>query len=92
MASGSSQGGKKKATLHDYVQTSSQSSEKEKSQSRVQSGPLRHSPTSRASRYSPVTGRKESKSVPVGESACSATGSKGMYKINIAYRYIYIVL
>lgn len=90
MASGSSQGGKKKATLHDYVQTSSQSSEK--SQSRVQSGPLRHSPTSRASRYSPVTGRKESKSVPVGESACSATGSKGMYKINIAYRYIYIVL
>jgi hypothetical protein len=73
MASGSSRGGKK-ATLHDYMQPSS-SSEKERSHSRVQSGPLRHSPASRSSRYSPVTGRKESKSVPVGG---SATGSKGM--------------
>ena len=77
MASGSSQRGKKKATLHDYMQTSS-SSEKEKSQFRVQSGPLRHSPTSRASRYSPVAGRKESKSLSVGESASSASGSKGI--------------
>ena len=75
MASGSS---RKKGTLHDYMQRSS-SSEKEKSRPRVQSGPLRHSSATKSSRYSPVTGKKETKSVGhEGESACTATASKGM--------------
>ena len=82
MAAASGSSGRKKVTSQDYAQRSG-GSEKEISHSRVQSGPLRHSPASRSSRYSPVTGRKESKSVPVavGESACSATASfsqKGM--------------
>ena len=75
MASGSS---KKKGPIHDYIQRSS-SSEKE-SHCRVQSGPLRHSSTAKTSRYSPVTGRKETKP-SVGESVCSATtpfSQKGM--------------
>ena len=58
MASGSS---KKQGTLHNYMLIRS-SREKEKLHPRVQSGPLRHSPAARSSRYSPVTGRKETKS------------------------------
>ena len=74
MASGSAG---KKGTLYAYAQRSSGSG-KDKSHPRVQSGPLRHGSASRLSRYSPVTGRRETKSVET-DSATVSLSQKGMH-------------
>lgn len=49
---------RKRGPLDAYIE---RSSEKGKPHPRVQSGPLRHSPATRPPRYSPVTGRKETR-------------------------------
>lgn len=62
---------RKKGPLDAYIEGSSNSS-KGKSNPRVQSGPLRHAPAAKSSRYSPVSGRRETTST-TSENAPSVT-------------------